>query len=186
MKGIAVFFPGIGYTADKPLMHYSRRIAAGLGYENRVLVFSGFPEKVWGDREKMVRSYEIALEQSRHMLEDLDFSLYDRVLFVGKSIGTIAAAQTAAESGVPVRLLHYTPLEDTFRFPFGDALVFTGDGDPWVGKEKSRIPALCAERKIPCIVIPGANHSLEGEDIGKDLENMRLIMEKTRDFMARG
>ena len=31
MKKLAVYFPGIGYTVDKPLMHYSRRLAADAG-----------------------------------------------------------------------------------------------------------------------------------------------------------
>ena len=31
MKKLAVFFPGIGYSVDKPLMHYSRRFAADAG-----------------------------------------------------------------------------------------------------------------------------------------------------------
>ena len=34
MSKLAVIFPGIGYTVDKPLLHYSRRIAADLGYES--------------------------------------------------------------------------------------------------------------------------------------------------------
>ena len=33
MKGLAVFFPGVGYHVDKPLLYYSRKIAAQLGYE---------------------------------------------------------------------------------------------------------------------------------------------------------
>ena len=32
MKKLAVFFPGIGYTVDKPLLYYSRKIAAEQGY----------------------------------------------------------------------------------------------------------------------------------------------------------
>ena len=31
MKKLAVFFPWNGYTVDKPLMHYSRRLAADAG-----------------------------------------------------------------------------------------------------------------------------------------------------------
>ena len=43
MKKLAVFFPGIGYTADRPLLYYSRRTAAELGYEIRSVAYSGFP-----------------------------------------------------------------------------------------------------------------------------------------------
>ena len=34
MKKIAVYFPGIGYHCDKPLLYYSRNAAYELGYEN--------------------------------------------------------------------------------------------------------------------------------------------------------
>ena len=30
-KKIAVFFPGIGYTCDKPLLYYSAKLAAAKG-----------------------------------------------------------------------------------------------------------------------------------------------------------
>ena len=52
-RKLAVFFPGIGYTMDRPLLHFSRRIAADLGYELRPLPYTGFPSGVRGDREKM-------------------------------------------------------------------------------------------------------------------------------------
>ena len=45
MKKIAVFFPGIGYTADKPLLYFSRRIAAAHGYEIRIMNYTGFRQR---------------------------------------------------------------------------------------------------------------------------------------------
>ena len=186
MGKLAVVFPGIGYTADKPLLYYSRRIAAQCGYEIRVLPYTGFPKKVKGDREKMVESYEIALSQSREMLSDVDLESYEQILFIGKSIGTVAAAQIASEISAKTRLLLYTPLEETFLFPLEDAVVFTGLADPWVGKENSRISQLCAERGIPCYVIPGANHSLECGETWKDLENLQGIMKETERFIRTG
>ena len=32
----AVFFPGIGYHCDKPLLYYSRKLAQECGYEDRM------------------------------------------------------------------------------------------------------------------------------------------------------
>ena len=84
MKKLAVFFPGIGYTVDKPLLHYSRKLVTDAGYEVKLLPYSGFPQKVKGDRDKMLESYRIALAQSEEMLSDIDFSDYNSVLFVGK------------------------------------------------------------------------------------------------------
>jgi phosphoglycolate phosphatase len=117
------------------------------------------------------------------MLSGTDFSAYDEILFIGKSIGTAAAAQIAAETSQPVRLLLYTPLEETFLFPLKDCIVFTGLADPWVGGDSSRIPQLCEERGIPCFVYEGANHSLETGEVQKDLQNLQEIMGETKHFI---
>ena len=228
---IAIFFPGIGYTADKPLLYYSRRIAVECGYEVRVMNYSGFPSKVKGDRKRMEESFEIALEQSGKMLSGTDFSLYEDVLFVGKSIGTAVAAKIASENALNasgnaagimtgsapgtmsenaagimtgsapgtisenageaaevsaeghIRLILYTPLEDTFAYPFEKAIAFTGTTDPWVGGEKSRIPDLCDERGIPCFRIYGGNHSLESGEALADIRGLCKVMEETRRFI---
>ncbi len=184
MKRLAVFFPGIGYTVDKPLMHYSRRLAAQSGFEVKLLPYTGFPEKIRGDRTKMEESYRIARQQAKEMMADTDLAAYDDILFVGKSIGTIVAAEMAADSPARsrIRLVLYTPIEDTFSFPVANAVAFTGAKDPWV-KGPDSIPALCDRSGIPCVVIDGANHSLESGDIQKDLKAMIKIMERTQQFM---
>lgn len=185
MKALAVIFPGIGYTADKPLLHYGRRIAEKLGCESLILPYAGFPRGVKGDPDKMRRCYALALTQARELLAGVDLESCDPLVFIGKSIGTAVAAQLAAERGLSgrVRFLLYTPLEETFSFPLGDALVFTGSADPWVGGKESRIPALCRERDIPCVVVPDANHSLETDDPQADLEALREIMRETERWL---
>lgn len=185
MRKLAVFYPGIGYTVDKPLMYYSRKLAMSLGYEIRLLPYGGFPEKVKGDRSKMRKAFEIALSQSQAMLSDLNFGDYEEILFIGKSVGTVAAAAIAAQNAQKdkIRRIFYTPLEETFSFPLEDTVVFTGLGDPWVGKEGSRIPELCRERSIACYTYQNADHSLETGDIQTDLEHMKQIIQKTREFI---
>ena len=183
-KKLAVFFPGIGYTMDKPLLYFSRRLAAELGYEIKPLPYGGFPRKVRGDRAKMAECYRLALSQAEEMLSDVDLTAFDDVLFVGKSIGAILAARFAAKApSAPIRLVLYTPLEDVFHFSFGEAVVFTGMDDPWVGGGSSPIPALCRERDIPCFVIPGADHSLETDHALADLESLHEIMAQTERFI---
>ncbi len=115
MRGLAVFFPGIGYTTDKPLLYFSRRLAAD----------------------------------------------------------SSAAAK--------IRLVLYTPLEETFDCSLGEAIVFTGADDPWVARASSRIPELCRQRGIPCFVIPKANHSLESGDCREDIRALARIMEQPTD-----
>ncbi|MDO4961504.1 MAG: hypothetical protein Q4E57_06595 [Eubacteriales bacterium] len=36
-RRIAIFFPGIGYNADKPLLYYSRKLTAKYGYEEKLI-----------------------------------------------------------------------------------------------------------------------------------------------------
>ena len=184
-KKLAVFFPGIGYTLDKPLMHYSRKLTAMMGYEIKLLPYSGFPPKIKGDRAKMEESFRIALEQSEEMLAGIDLQAYDDILFIGKSIGTIAAAKISSESPVAdkIRLILYTPLEATFAFPMTKAIAFTGTKDPWVGNGEYSIADLCEQRRIPCYLIKGGNHSLETEDTDRDLRKLRKIMKKTKKFI---
>ena len=185
MKRLAVFFPGIGYTVDKPLMHYSRRLAEKHGFEIRLLPYGGFPKKVKGDKQKMQESYKIALKQAKEILSDIDFEDYEDILFVGKSIGTIVAAKIASKSSVQarIRFIFYTPLEETFSFPIRDAIVFTGSADPWV--DEGRIPALCEESGITCSVIPNANHSLGTSDPEQDILRLQKIMFETEQYMAK-
>ena len=188
MKKLAVLFPGIGYTVDKPLLYHSGRIAAARGYEVLPLPYGGFPRGVKGDRAKMERCFRMALEQAEEMLAAVDWAACDRILFIGKSVGTIVAAAAAQRCPAEerIRFLLYTPLEDTFAFPLGESLVFTGGADPWVGGGDSRIPALCAQRGLPCTLIPGANHSLETGDPLADLDALRRVMAETERFLRVG
>ena len=53
----------------------------------------------------MQESYQIALNQTRGMLSDVDFSAHDDILFVGKSIGTAVATEYAAQiQNIPIWL----------------------------------------------------------------------------------
>ena len=187
MKKLAVVFPGIGYTADKPLLHYCRRLAENSGYKTRVIVYSGFPDKAKGDRGKIRKACELAVLQAEEYLSDVDLTEYEDILFIGKSIGTVAAASLAAHNPArkKIRLLIYTPLEETFHGSLDDALAFTGSADPWVGGENSRIPLLCAQQDIPCLVVQNANHSLETADPLNDIRNMQEIMRLTGNYISR-
>ena len=187
MSRIAVLFPGIGYTMDRPLLHFSRRLAAEMGYEIKPITYRGFPQQVRGDRGKMEECFRLALQQSEEILRDVDLIAYDDILFIGKSVGTIVAACLASQSAARerIRSVLYTPLEDTFTFRLSEAVAFTGGNDPWVGGKESRIAALCAGRNIPCTVIPDANHSLETDDVHKDIEILREVMERTHQFIVR-
>ena len=50
---LAVIFPGIGYTADKPLLYYTSRLARKHGYQIQTVSYGTLPENIKGDSVKM-------------------------------------------------------------------------------------------------------------------------------------
>ena len=177
---IAVIFPGIGYTCGKPLLYYAEKFARETGYEVVRVPYGGFPKKVKGDRKKMEKSFAIALEQSREMLGEIRWQDYKEILFISKSIGTVVAAAYAAEKGIRVRHVFFTPLKETFTFGQKEAVAFHGTADPWA--DTGVIEDCCQRMNIPLYETENANHSLETGDVDFDIKTMRKTMKIVRAY----
>lgn len=52
-KKIAVLFPGIGYTCDKPLLYYTGKLAVARGYKIVKVEYGNFPSGIKENKEKM-------------------------------------------------------------------------------------------------------------------------------------
>ena len=182
MSKIAVYFPGIGYHCDKPLLYYSRNIACELGYKDyRNVSYTYNAGNIRGNEKKMKEAYEALFSQVEDRLADIDWSAYDDVLFVSKSIGTIIAASYAKKHELEnARHILYTPLAQTFLFAPDNALAFIGTADPW--SDTDEIIRLSNANHIPIYVYEGCNHSLECADALKNIENLKNIMQRTMDF----
>ena len=71
---IAVFFPGIGYHCDKPLLYYARKLVQEYGYEKIVMQeYSYNGKNIRGDKKKMQRS----LKKS-HLTSTVKFYLFPK------------------------------------------------------------------------------------------------------------
>lgn len=180
-KKLAVLFPGIGYTNDKPLLYYSRRLAEAQDYEVLCMGYHDLPDKIRGNKEKMIQAGRMAFEQCEELLKDIDFTACDEVLFIGKSIGTVIAAQYADIYVPTARLVLYTPLEATFSVDIKDAIAFIGEADPW--SDLDEVKRLAAEKQVPLYTYPECDHSLEGHAIRKNIEILRTVMELTEEYM---
>ena len=56
---LAVFFPGIGYHCDKPLLYYSRKLVQEYGYEKIVTLNYTYDGKnLRGNEEKMQQAFD--------------------------------------------------------------------------------------------------------------------------------
>lgn len=181
MNMLAVFFPGIGYHNDKPLLYYSRKIAKELGYEEVCVEYHDMPEKVRGDAQKMHEAVKIAYEQTEEFLLKIDFDMYERIVFVGKSIGTVVAARYANEHNIAAKLVLYTPVKATFSFINGDGIAFIGDADPW--SELDEVKRLASEKKVPLSIFQACNHSLECDNVEENLKILSEVMKNTKEFL---
>lgn len=181
---IAVIFPGIGYHTDKPLLYYSKKLAKEYGYEIKEVSYGPFPDDVKQSPGKMEDAFRLALEQTNDYLKEMNWDVYDNILFISKSVGTVVASAYAKQTGLDAHHIYYTPVEPTFSFIDGDGIVFTGTKDPWV--HISVVERECRTHHLPLYITNAANHSLETGDTMKDLQNLQTILSHTQSYLEGG
>ena len=164
---LAVIFPGIGYTADKPLLYYASRLARHYGYQILAVSYGTLPENVKGDHAKMKQAFELS---------------YGSILFISKSIGTVIASAYASRHNIKGKSILFTPLTDTFSFARPGSIAFHGTADPWA--ETDSIRTLAEQKEVPLFLTPNANHSLETGDVQADLSIIKATMEHVNRFIA--
>ncbi len=180
-RKLAIIIPGIGYTKDRPILYYSSKMLKESGYDILDVLFSGMPENIMRDDSLKIRAVELAYDQITEQLKNVNFSDYEDVVFVGKSLGTIAAAKYVSENGVAAKQIWYTPLEKTFSYDSKNVLAFIGDADPW--SDINAIRSLALEKGITLEVYEACNHSLESGDILKDIVALQDSLRKMWDFI---
>lgn len=179
---LAVIFPGIGYTADKPLLYYTSHLARNYGYQLQTVSYHSLPENVKGNPAKMKQSFDIAYEQTEQLLQDIDWSSYGKILFISKSIGTVIASAYATRHNLSVKSVLFTPLAETFDFALPGSIAFHGTTDPWA--DTDTITALAAQKEMPLFLTQNANHSLETGDVQEDISSLKTIMKRVDDFIS--
>lgn len=181
MKRIAVLFPGIGYTCDKPLLYYAGKIVVIKGYEIIKVEYNNFPSGIKGNREKMELAFRYGLEQAEDILKNVSWEKYDEILFISKSIGTAISSAFARKQNLKVKNILFTPLQQTFLFADKNSIVFHGTEDPWANT--GDIIEECSKLKLPVFLTEKGNHSLETGEVLKDLDNLKKIMEQVNTFI---
>ena len=198
---LAVLFPGIGYTCDKPLLYYAGKLAQGLGYELKRVEYGNFPAGIKGDQEKMKAAFESALTQTEEILKAMDFAQYEDILFISKSVGTVVAACYRQKYHIACRSISFTPLEETFMFieahdivptdtmprecASAGGIMFHGTKDPWV-RDSSLIRKGCERIGQPLYITENGNHSLETGNVAVDIANLQKIMEQVEAYIKSG
>ena len=130
MSKLAVLFPGIGYTCDKPLLYYSGKLLKSLDYVIIPVQYTCFTENVKKDPARMQKAAHMALEQAEEILDHVEWADYNEILFVSKSLGTVVSSAYAQRHRIPCRQILFTPVEAAFQFAGRNAIAFHGTKDP--------------------------------------------------------
>lgn len=181
-KKLAVFFPGIGYTCDKPLLYYTEKLTRQHGYTSLPVRYGNFPKHVKGDPEAMAEAFSSALAQTEEILQDTDWTQYDEILFVSKSIGTVVAAAFATAHALTVRHILFTPLCETFSRIIPGQIAFHGTNDPWADTDTIRTKARQTDTLL--FVTPEANHSLETGNVATDLKTLETVLKQVSQYLS--
>ena len=118
MKKLLVLFPGVGYSNARPLLYYAKRMGQEKGYEVLELEYSRMPEHPF---DNLKETAKIVCACAEAWAKHVDWEKYDKIAFVSKSVGTVAAGfltRRLAETGGCVQIvnLFLTPIEPTLKY----------------------------------------------------------------------
>ncbi len=182
---IAVLFPGVGYNTHKPLLYYSAKLMQSYGYDLCYLNYENMPKRVGSDKELMRQAVEAGYESVENTLSGINFGGYERVVFIGKSIGTIIATRYASEHSIDAVQIWYTPLIETFSYAdtvdSKKSVAFIGDKDQW--SDVNMVKAAAKEKGIKLYSYPDCNHSLESANVFGNLNILNDVMHRTDEFV---
>ena len=187
MKEIAIFFPGIGYGNDKPLLHYSQKLFKERNIEILKVEWNDFPPDSKKNKDFLEEAVKLSLSQTEEKFKSFDFSGYSKVYLIGKSIGTVSCTFMNEKffkiSDIETKLILFTPVEMTFDYldADDDALIFHGTKDPWLSEEI--FDQNIFETKAESVIIENANHSLETEDTLQDIQTVFYVIETLKDSL---
>ena len=181
MKKLAVIFPGVGYTCSKHLLYYTAAAAADHDYE---VLRLDYGQDIHSFRGRSSLELEpvtsLALKRTLRQMEKTDFSQYEKIIFISKSIGTIVACETEKHFSLSGKVQQFllTPVPASVPYLKNvNGVFFSGTADPYIPEKTVRAAARLYPSKTGGI-FEGCNHSLEKKgDIPGNLENIRKVVE---------
>ncbi|MGG4488231.1 alpha/beta family hydrolase [Metabacillus idriensis] len=186
-KSLAIMFPGLGYSAQGPLFHYSTGVFLNKNADVLQINYqynSAFYESFSNDELDAALKSDV-----RNVIDTvLSSHTYSNFYLIGKSLGTIGLASELGRTAFfDARVIWLTPLlnrEDVFvsmvkRKKRG--LCIIGDKDPYY--KEDRFQELKENPAIDTLLITDANHSLEVEgDPADSIDLLKEVMKKIAAF----
>lgn len=164
VQKLLVLFPGIGYTCDRPLLYYAKKIAQNNGFTVIALdygsTFSGNSLKNLSEE-----TAKIGLKACEQQIQNIPFEAYDRIIFVSKSIGTLMAylaeqkIKQSCKLTTSIQHIYLTPIEACFQYIKSADTVMIGGKDQYATHEA--VYEFRRATHAQTFLFENANHSLE-------------------------
>ncbi len=175
-KKLVVLFPGKAYSVDCPLLYYARMKYEMAGYE--VLAVESYGVK---KTSHSLESYgKIAIRNMEKQFAKYDFSKYEEIVFVSKSMGTVIAPWLEDRFSIAhVTHVLLTPIRATLPFlTEGRKVKFMVSGTEDKLVDILALQKICNENQLPLMVVEGVGHRLEAtESVERNMELIRRFVE---------
>ncbi|WOD65301.1 alpha/beta hydrolase (plasmid) [Niallia taxi] len=182
-NSLAIIFPGVGYTAQAPLLHYSCGIYFKKGYDILQVNYN-YPREIIANlsEEDFYSDVESVLKKA------LTDNTYSNFVFIAKSMGTIALSYFITKPEFSnAKSIWLTPLikrNDVYNALLtlkSKGLCIVGGIDPTY--DSSKFNDIKTNKNIEPILIEGTNHNLEFDnDVLKSIEAISIIMNNVVKF----
>lgn len=178
-KNLLIEFPGRNYSCDRPLLYYCEKVFSNRGYD---VIKLDYNFRLKGDKNDVSGLIEEAKDIVKMQLDMVDFSGYEDIVFVSKSMGSALAGHFELYYNIKVRHIYLTPVDAGLKYmQKGKCIVVAGKEDKILESRKLRI--YCVEQDIPLKQFEEVGHSLEHpEDISKTLAILMVIMRLYKEF----
>ena len=176
-RGLVVMLPGRAYTSEAPGLYYPRMVAADAGYDILSMTFACQVAPERADFSTIDAEIRLAVDAV------LRRRGYDRIVFVGKSLGSPYVAALAQPYNAE-RVILLTPIgssvQDTGALP---TLAIIGTNDS--AYDPARVEADKARPNLRWLVLDGMDHGLEvAGDWAATLDGMKTILAACAEFLS--
>ncbi len=180
-KSILVLFPGVRYSADCPLLYYTRLGYSYAGFEYLAVDY-GVTES-----EDLGVFADKAVKNIKKQFEKLELDSYKEIIFAEKSIGTVIGMRIEDELNLKnVYHIVYTPIEETFKYLSKERkIIGMAAGTEDKHMDIKAITATCKKLETELVVIKNSGHRLEaGKDVTADISALVKVINKIGDPSA--
>ncbi|MEE9187853.1 MAG: hypothetical protein V3U36_00700 [Anaerolineales bacterium] len=187
---LALIYPGLRYSCDKPLLYYTTKLLLERGYDVLQLR-ANYRTPQFQDLSQADRTIQLIEDGKALLNAGRQAKSYSNLLLTGKSLGTLTMAFIFNEDRSLLNaktiwltpLMHLPPVSQISLELTGPAFVVGSDADPTF--ESEPVTKIQSMSNTTMQIIKHANHSLEipGEPL-RSLQILIQVMENMNSFLS--